>query len=183
MALMGTKKIGEYKDILKGKVWVFPDNVDTDVISPGKYLDDMEATLAHTCDTLISEFPSEVKDGDIIVAGRNFGCGSSRETAPIILQEKGIAAVVAESFARIFYRSSFARALPLLEIEDIAKEFQTGDDIEINIPNAEVTNKRTGKKFTAPKIPEILMNLLKNGGLEKQLLEELREKGKAAKKE
>ena len=90
MALMGTKKIAEYKDVLKGKVWVFPDNVDTDVISPGKYLDDIDATLKHTCDTLIKEFPSEVKEGDIIVAGRNFGCGSSRETAPIILQEKGI---------------------------------------------------------------------------------------------
>ncbi|MHA1783997.1 MAG: LeuD/DmdB family oxidoreductase small subunit [Candidatus Helarchaeota archaeon] len=179
---MGTKKITEFKEILKGKVWVFPNNVDTDVISPGKYLDDMEATLKHTCDTIIKEFPNEVKDGDIIVAGRNFGCGSSRETAPIILQEKGIAAVVAESFARIFYRSSFARALPLLEIEGISKEFETGDEIEINIPKAEITNLRTGKKFSAPPIPEILMNLLKNGGIEKQLLAELKLKGKQQKK-
>ncbi|NHI94627.1 MAG: 3-isopropylmalate dehydratase [Candidatus Lokiarchaeota archaeon] len=179
---MGSKSsIKDYRDVIKGKVWVFPDNVDTDVISPGKYLDDMEATLAHTCDTLIPEFPNQVKDGDIIVAGRNFGCGSSRETAPIILQEKGIVSVVAESFARIFYRSSFARALPLLEIEGIGKEFKTGDEIEINIPNAEVKNLRTGKKFTAPKIPDILMDLLKNGGMEKQLLEELKAKGKAAK--
>jgi 3-isopropylmalate/(R)-2-methylmalate dehydratase small subunit len=176
MAIAGKKEIKEYQDILKGKVWVFPDNVDTDAISPGQYLDDIEATLKHTCETLIKEFPSQVKDGDIIVAGRNFGCGSSRETAPIILQEKGIAAVVAESFARIFYRSSFARALPVIEVEGISKEFEKGDEIEINIPNAEITNLKTGKKLIGKKIHPILLNLLKNGGLEKQLLAELKQK-------
>lgn len=176
MAMVGRKEIKEYQDILKGKVWVFPDNVDTDAISPGQYLDDVEATLNHTCETLIKEFPSQVKDGDIIVAGRNFGCGSSRETAPIILQEKGIAAIVAESFARIFYRSSFARALPVIEVEGIFNEFGTGDEIEINIPNAEITNLKTGKKLMGKKIHPILLNLLKNGGLEKQLLDELKQK-------
>ena len=176
MAITTKKEIKEYQDILKGKVWVFPDNVDTDAISPGQFLDDIEATLKHTCETLIKEFPSQVKDGDIIVAGRNFGCGSSRETAPIILQEKGIAAVVAESFARIFYRSSFARALPVIEVEGISKEFETGDEIEINIPNAEITNLKTSKKLKGKKIHPILLNLLKNGGLEKQLLAELKQK-------
>ena len=176
MAIASKKEIKEYQDILKGKVWVFPDNVDTDAISPGQFLDDIEATLKHTCETLIKEFPSQVKDGDIIVAGRNFGCGSSRETAPIILQEKGIAAVVAESFARIFYRSSLARALPVIEVEAVSREFKTGDKIEINIPNAEITNLRTGKKFNGKKIHPILLNLLKNGGLEKQLLAELKQK-------
>jgi len=184
MALLGsTKSIKAYKDVLKGKVWVFPHNVDTDIISPGKYLDDMDATLAHTCDTIIKEFPSQVKEGDIIVAGRNFGCGSSRETAPIILQEKGIAGVVAESFARIFYRSSFGRALPVLEIPNIAKEFETGDEIEINIPNAEVKNLTKGTSFKAAPIPDMLMSLLKNGGMEKQLLAELKAKGKALKQQ
>jgi len=176
MAIVGTKKIKEYKDVIKGKVWVFPDNVDTDAISPGQYLDDLKATLAHTCETLLKEFPNKVKDGDIIVAGRNFGCGSSRETAPIILQEKGISAIVAESFARIFYRSSFARALPILEIGGCSKEFETGDEIEINMPNAEVTNLRTGKKLKGKKIAKILLDLLKIGGLEKKLLEELKKK-------
>jgi 3-isopropylmalate/(R)-2-methylmalate dehydratase small subunit len=176
MAIGTKKEIKEYQDILKGKVWIFPDNVDTDAISPGKYLNDNEATLIHTCETIIKEFPSQVKDGDIIVAGRNFGCGSSRETAPIILQEKGIAAVVAESFARIFYRSSFARALPLIEVEGVSREFKMGDEIEINIPNAEITNLRTGKKINGKKIHPILLNLLKNGGLEKQLLDELKQK-------
>ena len=176
MAIGTKKEIKEYQDVIKGKVWVFPDNVDTDAISPGQFLDDLEATLNHTCETVIKEFPSQVKDGDIIVGGRNFGCGSSRETAPIILQEKGIIAVVSESFARIFYRSSFARALPLIEVEGISKEFETGDEIEINIPNAEATNLRTGKKFKGKKIHPILLNLLKNGGLEKQLIDELKEK-------
>ncbi|MHA1143388.1 MAG: LeuD/DmdB family oxidoreductase small subunit [Candidatus Helarchaeota archaeon] len=177
MALMGSK-VRPYQDVLKGKVWVFPDNVDTDVISPGKYLDDLNATLEHTCETIIKEFPKEVKSGDVIVAGRNFGCGSSRETAPKILQEKEIGAVVAESFARIFYRSSFACGLPIMEVPGITKEFEKGDEIEINLPNAEVKNLRTGKILKGNPIPEILLNLLKNGGLEKQLLAELKEKGK-----
>ncbi|MFX1450685.1 MAG: 3-isopropylmalate dehydratase [Promethearchaeota archaeon] len=176
MAIGTKKEIKEYQDVIKGKVWVFPDNVDTDAISPGQFLDDLEATLNHTCETIIKEFPSQVKDGDIIVAGRNFGCGSSRETAPIILQEKGIVALVAESFARIFYRSSFARALPVIEVEGISNEFEMGDEIEINIPNAEITNLKTGKKLIGNKIHPILLNLLKNGGLEKQLIDELKEK-------
>ena len=174
-ALLGGKGSGEYKENVKGKVWVFPDNVDTDVISPSRYLENLQDMLDHTCESVIKEFPSKVQDGDIIVAGRNFGCGSSRETAPAILQEKGIAAIVAESFARIFYRSSVARALPVLEVNDVSKEFQTGDEIEINIPNAEITNLRTGKTLNGKKIHPILLNLLKNGGLEKQLLAELKE--------
>jgi 3-isopropylmalate/(R)-2-methylmalate dehydratase small subunit len=174
MAIFGTKKEREYREVLKGKVWVFPDNVDTDAISPGQYLDDLKATLTHTCETIIKEFPSQVRDGDIIVAGRNFGCGSSRETAPNILQEKGIAAVVAESFARIFYRSAFARALPVLEVDNVLKEFATGDEIEINIPNAEIINLKTGKKLKGEKIHPILLNLLKYGGLENKLLIELK---------
>lgn len=176
MAIIGTKSIKEYKDIIKGRVWVFPDNVDTDAISPSQYLDNLAATLEHTCETIIKGFPRQVKDGDIVIAGRNFGCGSSRETAPAILQEKGIAAVVAESFARIFYRSSIARALPILEVEGISKELESGDEIEINIPNAEITILKSGKKLTGKKIHPILLNILKKGGLEKQILAELKQK-------
>ena len=174
MAIIGTEAIKAYKEIIKGKVWLFPDNVDTDIISPGQYLDDLKATLEHTCENLIKEFPSQVKEGDIIVAGRNFGCGSSRETAPSILQEKGIAAIVAISFARIFYRSSFARALPIIEVDGVSNEFEKGDEIEINIPNAEITNLRTGKKLKGKKIHPLLLALLKKGGLENQLLDELK---------
>ncbi|NVM56027.1 MAG: 3-isopropylmalate dehydratase [Candidatus Helarchaeota archaeon] len=169
------KAVKEYSENIKGKVWVFPDNVDTDVISPARYMDDIQATLKHTCETLIKQFPIEVQEGDIIVAGRNFGCGSSRETAPVILQEKGIVAIIAESFARIFYRTSIARALPVIEVKGISKEFLMGDEIAINIPNAEIINLRTKKKLKGEKIHPILLNLLKNGGLEKQLLVELKE--------
>ena len=157
-------------------VWVYPDNVDTDAISPSQYMDDPKEMSKHTCETIYKEFPSKVKDSDIIVAGKNFGCGSSRETAPTILQQKGIAAIVAESFARIFYRSSFARALPVLVVENVSREFKTGEEIEIDIPNAEVTNLSTGKKFKGAEIHPILLNLLKIGGLEKQLIKELKNK-------
>jgi len=174
-AFLSTKSIKPYKEVIKGKVWMFPDNVDTDAISPSQYAEDFKATMKNTCKSLIPEFPSQVKDGDVIVAGKNFGCGSSRETAPIILQGKGIAAIVGESFARIFYRASINRALPILIVKGISKEFQTGDEIEINVPNAEITNLRTGKKLTGKKIHPILLGFLKNGGLERQLLKELKE--------
>jgi len=169
-----SRKEKKYSDVLKGKVWVFLDNVDTDAISPSQYINDPNEMAKHTCETINKDFAYKVQDGDIIVAGRNFGCGSSRETAPSILQQKGIVAIIAESFARIFYRSSFALALPLLEINDISKEFKTGDETEINIPNAEVSNLTTDKKFKGTKIHPILLNLLKAGGLEKQIIEELK---------
>lgn len=169
-----SRKGKEYRDILKGNVWIFPDNVDTDAISPSQYINDPKEMAKHTCETINKDFASKVKEGDIIVAGRNFGCGSSRETAPTILQQKGIVAIIAESFARIFYRSSFALALPVLEIDDISKHFKTGDEIEVNIPNAEVTNLTTSVKFKGTKVHPILLNLLKAGGLEKQIIEELK---------
>ncbi|KKL27145.1 hypothetical protein LCGC14_2388110 [marine sediment metagenome] len=175
MAIIGKKTIKEFKEIINGKIWLFPDNVDTDAISPGQYLDDLDATLKHTCETLIKEFPMEVKNGDIIVAGRNFGCGSSRETAPIILQEKGIIAVIAESFARIFYRSSIARGLPVIEAENISKQFQTGDIIKLNIPKAEIKNLNTGEIFNGKKIHPLLLKILKKNGLIEILLSELKE--------
>ena len=164
--------------IRKGRAWRFKNNINTDEIILARYLNTTDPLKLgeHCMETIDPLFSKKVKKGDMIVAGRNFGCGSSRETAPIILQEKGISAIVSESFARIFYRSSFARALPLLEVENISKEFETGDEIEINIPNAEITNLRTGKKIKGEKIHPILLNLLKNGGLEKQLLAELKQK-------
>ena len=175
MTIIGKKTSKEFKEIINGKIWLFPDNVDTDTISPSQYLDDLDATLKHTCETLIKEFPTEVKDGDIIVAGRNFGCGSSRETAPTILQEKGIIAVIAESFARIFYRSSIARGFPVIEAENISKQFQTGDIIELNIPKAEIKNVNTGEVFYGKKIHPLLLKILKKNGLIEILLSELRE--------
>ncbi|MBD3214940.1 MAG: 3-isopropylmalate dehydratase small subunit [Candidatus Lokiarchaeota archaeon] len=174
MAFIGTDVIKEYEDEIEGRVWVFPDNVDTDVISPGKYLDNLEETINHTCESLIHDFPEKVEDGDIIVAGKNFGCGSSRESAAMILQAKGIRAIIAESFARIFYRSSIARALPVLEIKTIRSQFEAGDQIYINIPKAKILNKTSGKEFYGKKIHPILLDILKQGGLEKKLLKEIK---------
>jgi len=174
MAIVGKKPIKDYEDVIRGKIWLFPDNVDTDAISPGQYLDDLDATLHHSCETIIKQFPMEVKDGDIIVAGKNFGCGSSRETAPAILQEKGIVAIIAESFARIFYRSSIARGLPVIELEKIPKQFQTGDKIELNIPKAEVKNLKSGEMLQGKKIHPILLEILKKKGLIEVLLSELK---------
>ncbi|MFX0082136.1 MAG: 3-isopropylmalate dehydratase small subunit [Candidatus Hodarchaeota archaeon] len=170
-----SRKGREYRDVLKGNIWVFPDNVDTDAISPSQYINDPKEMAEHTCETINKDFASKVKEGDIIVAGRYFGCGSSRETAPTILQQKGIVAIIAESFARIFYRSSFALSFPVLEIDDISKHFKTGEEVKVDIPNAEVINLTTGIKFKGTKIHPILLNLLKVGGLENQLIEELRE--------
>ncbi|MHA2039523.1 MAG: LeuD/DmdB family oxidoreductase small subunit [Candidatus Hodarchaeales archaeon] len=178
MTIIGKKTGMEFKEIINGKIWLFPDNVDTDAISPSQYINDLDATLKHTCETIIREFPTEVKEGDIIVAGRNFGCGSSRETAPTILQEKGIIAVIAESFARIFYRSSIARGLPIIEVENISKQFQTGDNIELNIPKAEIKNLNTGEIFNGKKIHPLLLEILKKNGLIEILLAELREETK-----
>nr|MBD3197668.1 3-isopropylmalate dehydratase [Candidatus Lokiarchaeota archaeon]MBD3202062.1 3-isopropylmalate dehydratase [Candidatus Lokiarchaeota archaeon] len=176
MAFIGTEVIKEYKDVIKGEVWVFPDNVDTDVISPGKYLDNLEETLNHTCEGIIKDFPKKVKDGDLIVAGKNFGCGSSRETAAMILQAKGIVAIVAESFARIFFRSAFARALPILEIENVSSKFENGDIIKINIPEAKVENLSKKISIKGEKIHPSLLNLLKEGGLENKLIKEVKNK-------
>jgi len=124
--------------------------------------------------TLPGNIITEVKEGDIIVAGRNFGCGSSRETAPTILQEKGIVAIIAESFARIFYRSSIAIGLPIIEVENISKQFQTGNMVELNIPKAEVKNLKSEKTFKGKLIHPILLNILKKKGLAEVLLSELK---------
>ncbi|MHA2473886.1 MAG: LeuD/DmdB family oxidoreductase small subunit [Promethearchaeota archaeon] len=178
MAITGKKTSKEFKEIINGKIWLFPDNVDTDAISPSQYIDDLDATLKHTCETIIKEFPTEVKEGDIIIAGRNFGCGSSRETAPMILQQKGIIAVIAESFARIFYRSSIARGFPVIEAENISKQFKTGDNIELNITKAEIKNLKTGAVFNGTKIHPLLLEIIKKNGLIEILLSELREETK-----
>ena len=135
----------EWNPVLKGTVWKFGENVDTDVITPGKYLDNLGECKKHVLETLDPEFPANVKVGDIIIADKNFGCGSSRETAPEILQDMGVAAVIAPSFGRIFYRNSFSIGFPLLEADNIAEFFNKGDIAEVNIETAVVKNLTTNK--------------------------------------
>ncbi len=147
---------------ISGRVWKFGDNIDTDVIIPGKYLrtTDMAVFASHVLEGIDPEFPKKVKKGDIIVAGRNFGCGSSREQAPLALKHAGISCVVAESFARIFFRNAINVGLPIIEAKIDCKE---GDIIEIDLEKGVV--KREGKNYPATRLPDFLREILADGGL------------------
>ncbi len=152
---------------MKGKVWKFGDDIDTDLILPGRYLvlrdeKELAACAMEGCDP---EFAKNVKTGDIIVGGRNFGCGSSREHAPIAIKGVGISAVVADSFARIFYRNSINIGLPLIEIKGISKHISQGDEIEIKMEEGVLKNLTTGEEFKIKELPEFMMEILKEGGL------------------
>ena len=149
-------------NIISGKAWKFGDNVDTDVIIPGKYLrtTDMSVFASHVMEGIDPSFSQKVRKGDIIVAGKNFGCGSSREQAPLALKYAGIACIVAESFARIFFRNAINVGLPIIEARIDCKE---GDYIEIDLENGIVKNN--DKKFPAIKLPDFLREILADGGL------------------
>ncbi|MHA1271157.1 MAG: 3-isopropylmalate dehydratase small subunit [Candidatus Helarchaeota archaeon] len=168
--------------LLKGTVWTFGENVDTDVITPGKYLDNLGECKKHVLETLDPEFPANVKDGDIIIAGKNFGCGSSRETAPEILKDMGVSVVIAPSFGRIFYRNSFSIGFPLFECDNVLELFNKGDSAEIDIETGLLKNLTTGKSIQCKKIPDILMQILKSGGQLELLKSELKARSKAEKK-
>jgi methanogen homoaconitase small subunit len=148
--------------MIRGKAWVFGDDVDTDVIIPGKYLRTKDPALwaEHVLECLDPEFASKVKRGDVIVAGKNFGCGSSREQAPLALKQAGISAVVARSFARIFYRNAINVGLPLIEADVEAAE---GDIVEVNLAEGEV--KVGEKAYRGTKLPDFLLQILQDGGL------------------
>ncbi len=154
-------------NIIKGKVWKFEDDVDTDAILPGRYLvltgeKELAACVMEGCDPNFSE---KVKKGDIIVAGKNFGCGSSREHAPIAIKGAGISAVVAESFARIFYRNSVNIALLLIEAKGISKNINEGDEIEINMDEGVLKDLNNFQEFEIKPLPDFMMNIMEEGGL------------------
>jgi len=148
--------------MIRGKAWIFGDDVDTDVIIPGKYLRTKDASLwaHHVMEGLRPEFASNVRKGDIVVAGRNFGCGSSREQAPLALKEAGVAVVVARSFARIFYRNAINIGLPLVEADVEAKE---GDAVEVDLSAGTV--KVGQRSYQGNRMPPFLMEILQDGGL------------------
>jgi len=153
---------------LQGRVWKFSDNIDTDVIIPYKYKArsiDPKELAEHCMEGIDPEFSKKVKKGDFIVAGRNFGCGSSREQAPVAIKACGISAVIAESFARIFYRNAINIGLPAIICKDISKETNEGDLIELDLSEGVVKNLSTGKVMKANKQPEFLERMLKAGGL------------------
>lgn len=151
---------------IKGKVWKFGDDISTDLIIPGKYkfkTIDLDELAKHVMEGLDPSFSSKVSKGDIIVAGKNFGCGSSREQAPLVIKHAGISAVVAKSFARIFYRNAFNVGLPLVESKDLSDYIENGDVIEISLSQGKIF--ANGMTFNFKPIPNFLMRILEDGGL------------------
>lgn len=153
--------------ILEGKVWRYGDNVDTDVIIPARHLNTSESKelAAHCMEDIDPAFAGNVQPGDIIVADRNFGCGSSREHAPVAIKASGITVVVADSFARIFYRNAINIGLPLLEIGEAVKHIKAGDKIRIDLSSGTVENVATGEVFKAQPLPGFIQDIAKAGGL------------------
>jgi 3-isopropylmalate dehydratase small subunit len=152
---------------IKGKIWKFGDNVDTDAIIPARYLNTSDpAELAKHCmEDADPSFPSKLKKGDIIVAGANFGCGSSREHAPIAIKAAGVACVIAKSFARIFYRNAFNMGLPILECPEVFDSLNEGDEVSVFLQNGEITISKNGRKLKAQPVPDFMQSLLNAGGL------------------
>ncbi len=153
--------------VLKGRAWVWPDDVNTDIIIPFRFkarTNDPVEMAKYAMYGFDPEFYKKVKPGDIFVAGRNFGGGSSREQAPVAIKYSNVAAVLADSFARIFYRNSFAIGLPALEVPGISKQVQQFDEVEVNLQDWTVTTKN-GQVHHANKVPEFLRGLMREGGL------------------
>ena len=152
---------------LKGTIWKFGDNVDTDAIIPARYLNTSDPTelAKHCMEDADPSFPSKLKKGDIIVAGANFGCGSSREHAPIAIKAADVACVIAKSFARIFYRNAFNMGLPILECPEAFESLQEGDEVVVSLQNGEITISKNGRKLKAQPVPDFMQSLLNAGGL------------------
>jgi 3-isopropylmalate dehydratase small subunit len=152
---------------LRGRVWRFGDHIDTDVMTSGKVLNlPMEEMKTHVFEAVRPEFSREVRQGDIIVAGRNFGCGSSRETAPAALKALGVGAVVAESFARIFYRNAIAIGLPAIACPGASGMLEDGDEAEVNFADGKLISRANAKALPFEPFPEEMLKVLECGGIE-----------------
>ena len=152
---------------LEGTVFKYGDNVDTDVIIPARYLNssDPKELASHCMEDIDKEFISRVKSGDIIAAAKNFGCGSSREHAPIAIKAAGVSIVIAETFARIFYRNAINIGLPIMECPDAAREIQPGDKVEVDLDSGVVTDVTLGKTWKGQAFPPFMQNIISAGGL------------------
>ena len=150
-----------------GKVHKYGDNVDTDVIIPARYLNsaDPKELATHCMEDIDKEFVNKVADGDIMVANLNFGCGSSREHAPIAIKASGISCVIASTFARIFYRNAINIGLPILECDEAAKNIDAGDEVEIDFDTGVITNKTKNQTYQAQPFPEFMKGIINAGGL------------------
>ena len=153
--------------IVKGRVWKFGDSIDTDLIIPGRFLSVSDGCeLSKNCFAdLRPDFATAVRAGDIIVAGTNFGCGSSREHAPLAIKEAGISVIIAKSFSRIFYRNAFNIGLPILESEEAYESFAEADRVSVNLSSGELLDLENGKCFFAKPLPEFMREIIRAGGL------------------
>ena len=157
----------------KGRVFKYGDNVDTDVIIPARYLNiaDPKELATHAMEDIDAEFVHKMQPGDIVVATRNFGCGSSREHAPLVLKENGVSCVIASSFARIFYRNAITIGLPILECEAAANGIDDGDTVSVNFDTGVITNETKGETYQAAAFPPFIQSIIQAGGLLKSLKE------------
>ena len=157
----------------RGSVFKYPDNVDTDVIIPARHLNTQDAKelASHCMEDIDKDFVNRVQPGDIMVGGWNFGCGSSREHAPLVLRENGVSCVIASSFARIFYRNAINIGLPILECEAAANGIDAGDEVEVNFDTGVITDVTKGESWQAAAFPPFIQNIIKAGGLLKSLKE------------
>ena len=159
---------------VKGRVFKYGDNVDTDVIIPARYLNiiDRAELSIHAMEDIDQDFVKKVQKGDLMVAGQNFGCGSSREHAPIVIKERGVSVVIAKSFARIFYRNAINIGLPIMECPEACDRISEGDEVEVDFTGGIIADKTTGEEFKAAPFPEFIQNIIKAGGLLKSIAEE-----------
>lgn len=151
----------------KGHVFKYPDNVDTDVIIPARYLNTADANelAKHCMEDIDKDFVSNVKPGDIMVAGWNFGCGSSREHAPLVIKTCKTGCIIAKSYARIFYRNAINIGMPILECPEAADEIAAGDEVEVDFDTGMINDITTGKSYKAQPFPTFIQNIIKKGGL------------------
>ena len=151
----------------QGHVFKYPDNVDTVVIIPARYLNtsDAKELAKHCMEDIDTEYVKQVQPGDVMVAGWNFGCGSSREHAPLVIKTCGTGCIIAKSFARIFYRNAINIGMPILECEQAAEEIQAGDEVAIDFDTGVITDITTGKTYQAEPFPDFIQNIIKKGGL------------------
>lgn len=165
---------------MRGTAWKFGDDVDTDAIIPARYLNTSDPAIlaAHCMEDADPEFIKKVRKGDIIVAGKNFGCGSSREHAPISIKAAGVSCVVAASFARIFFRNAFNMGLPILECPEAVESIVTGDELEVDLDHGVIVNHTQGKTYEAQQVPPFMQQLVTAGGLIPYVREQMRQQGK-----
>src|SRR5690349_3794958 len=151
----------------RGKVWKFEDDIDTDVIIPARYLMtfDPKELAEHVMEDVDPDFARNVQEGDIIVAGKNFGCGSSREHAPIAIKGAGVSVVIAKSFARIYYRNAINTGLPIMESPEAADAIKDGDTVSVDADTGTITDVTTGRTFKAQPFPEFVKSIIEQGGL------------------